>query len=279
MKKSTKKLLGTILATSLAICGTFGFSACGEDKVDEHAWGSEYSVQSAYAVAQDLGYTGSLEDFIATISGKDGADGKDGINGKDGADGKDGTNGKDGIDGVGVKTAYIDNDGNLIIELTNNTTVNCGNISVNSEMLQYRAIKEDGEITGYIVAGAGTVSDADIVIPDIFKGKPVTEIASRAFYVNSGNGGISYLTSVVIGNNITSIGVHAFGNCSTLTSITIPDSVVFIDNNAFYHCSGLTDITFNGTQEQWNAIEKGGSWNNFTGEYTVHCTDGDIAKE
>jgi hypothetical protein len=30
--------------------------------------------------------------------------------------------------------------------------------------------------------------------------------------------------------------------------------------------------------EQWNAISKGGSWNRNTGNYTVHCTDGDIGK-
>ena len=38
----------------------------------------------------------------------------------------------------------------------------------------------------------------------------------------------------------------------------------------------LTSITFNGTKAQWNAISKGYGWNFYTGNYTVHCTDGDM---
>ena len=37
-------------------------------------------------------------------------------------------------------------------------------------------------------------------------------------------------------------------------------------------------ITYTGTQAQWNAISKGSNWNYNTGSYTIHCTDGDIAK-
>ena len=53
----------------------------------------------------------------------------------------------------------------------------------------------------------------------------------------------SSLTSVVIGDSVTTIGEKAFYNCSSLTSIVIPDSVTSIGGSAFRYCSSLTVIT------------------------------------
>lgn len=52
-----------------------------------------------------------------------------------------------------------------------------------------------------------------------------------------------YLSSVTIGNNVTSIGSYAFFDCSNLTSITIPDSVTSIGDSAFEYCHSLSSIT------------------------------------
>lgn len=51
------------------------------------------------------------------------------------------------------------------------------------------------------------------------------------------------LTSVTIGNSVTSIGNGAFNNCFGLTSVTIPNSVTSIGSSAFSGCSGLTSVT------------------------------------
>ena len=73
----------------------------------------------------------TFTDGVITNLGKIvGTDGKDGVNGKDGINGKDG---KDGKDGLGIKGCRIDDGGDLIITLTDNTTLNAGNISAISD--------------------------------------------------------------------------------------------------------------------------------------------------
>ena len=173
----------------------------------------------------------------------------------------------------------------------------------------------DKDKNEYTIIGAVSETET-IVIPSTFNGLPITSIGNRAFSgcssltsVTIGNGvtsigedafrgcrsltsitipdsvtsigdsafwGCSSLTSITIPDSVTSIGDSAFDSCIKLTSITIPDSVTSISAYAFCDCSSLTDITFGGTKAQWNAIEKGSSWNSGTGNYTVHCTDGDI---
>ncbi len=83
---------------------------------------------------------------------------------------------------------------------------------------------------------------------------------------------------VTIPEGVTSIGEYAFSGCSSLTSITIPEGVKYIGDSAFSYCTSLTSITFNGTKAEWQAISKGYHWNYHTGNYTVYCTDGTIAK-
>ncbi len=51
------------------------------------------------------------------------------------------------------------------------------------------------------------------------------------------------ITSITIGEGVTSIGSKAFQSCTNLTSVTIGNSVTSIGNYAFYGCSGLTSVT------------------------------------
>lgn len=64
-----------------------------------------------------------------------------------------------------------------------------------------------------------------------------TTITYEAFYF------CNRLTSVDIGNGVTSIGYRSFGICSILTSVTIPNSVTIISDFAFTNCNRLTNIT------------------------------------
>ena len=75
---------------------------------------------------------------------------------------------------------------------------------------------------------------------------------------------------MIIPDTVTSISGWAFSNCTGLTEVVIPATVTEIFENAFCNCFSLTDISYAGTQEQWNAIQKGIDWDLDTGDYTIH---------
>lgn len=91
--------------------------------------------------------------------------------------------------------------------------------------------------------------EKNIVIPSEYNGKPVTEIS-----------------------------VMAFVSIKGLKSITIPDSVTKFGWLIISLCDDFTTINYQGTMEQWNAIEKQNGWVQNSGNVVIHCTDGDIAK-
>ena len=170
---------------------------------------------------------------------------------------------------------------------------NLASITVGENNTRYQSIdgnlySKDGTV---LLAYAIAKTDTSFIIPDF-----VTTVSNNAFY-HSQN-----LTSITIGNSVTSIGKWAFYHCSKLTNVTIPNSITRIDDSTFYqcaklanvtipnsvtsigdsvfrYCSKLTSITFEGTATQWNTVEKSDNWNAFTGEYTIYCTDGTIAKD
>ena len=118
--------------------------------------------------------------------------------------------------------------------------------------------------------GKGAFEDCtsltSVVIPD-----GVTSIGWYAF------DSCDSLASVTIGDGVTSIGWYAFYSCDSLASVVIPDSVTSIGSYAFYSCDSLTSITFEGTIEQWTAIEKHLTWNISAPATEVVCSDGSVS--
>lgn len=55
---------------------------------------------SAFEIAKENGFVGTIAEWLESLKGADGQPGKDGIDGKNGIDGKDGRDGADGRDGV-----------------------------------------------------------------------------------------------------------------------------------------------------------------------------------
>lgn len=64
--------------------------------------------------------------------------------------------------------------------------------------------------------------------------------------------------------------------CQNLETIYIPKSVSEISAYAFYDNENLKNIYFDGTKDQWKAIEKGYQWSYGVRDYTVYCVDGKI---
>jgi hypothetical protein len=102
----------------------------------------------------------------------------------------------------------------------------------------------------YVVVGIGTCTDKEIAIPAEYNGLPVLRI-----------------------------GDSAFQNCKQITKVYLPTSVKSFALAAFWGCSNIERFEYEGTIDQWLAINKNGdSWN--TGldkDCTVRCEDGVIA--
>ncbi len=74
-------------------------------------------------------------------------------------------------------------------------------------------------------------------VTSIVIGEEVTSIGNRAFYSFSG------LISIILSDSVTDIGAEAFGRCSLLKSFVLPNGVKTIGKNAFAECIRLSTIT------------------------------------
>lgn len=92
------------------------------------------------------------------------------------------------------------------------------------------------------------------------------EIASGTF-MNCSN-----LTSVDMGNSVTSIGQFAFSGCTGLQSIKIPSSVTSIAWRTFNGCSNLTSVTFENTSG-WYYAPTGSDFNSVSANVTNPSTN------
>ena len=99
--------------------------------------------------------------------------------------------------------------------------------NLNSDTKQAEVTSGDSEYNGSVVIPETVTYDG--------KTYNVTSIGDWAFF-NQG------LSSVTIGNNVTSIGTEAFVYCYNLESITIPKRVTSIGDDAFKGCGIVTSI-------------------------------------
>ena len=114
-----------------------------------------------------------------------------------------------------------------------------------TEGLQF-SLSDDG--TYYIVSGYEGDSP-DIYFSKTYNGKPVKEVSDLAFEGNT------IITTVMIPDSVTSIGIYAFSNCSSLTNITIPASVTSIGSFAFSGRSSLCEIYVSENNVNYKSVD------------------------
>ena len=112
-RDNMKKRFLLVLLTIILV-GCFALVACQFPVMpptdDDKGWGEVFTLETAYAEAQSLGYTGSLTDFLDSIRGKDGQ------------------NGEPGADGIGIKSVAVNSEGKLIVTLSNDIVIDCGSV-------------------------------------------------------------------------------------------------------------------------------------------------------
>ena len=115
--------------------GEMGATGAQGEKGDKGDQG-EQGIQGAQGEKGDKGDQGiqgvqgekgdAGADGASGQNGTNGINGKNGVNGQDGQNGQDGKDGQDGTAGRGIDNAMIDNDGYLILTMTDGTTINAG---------------------------------------------------------------------------------------------------------------------------------------------------------
>ncbi len=141
MKNKKGKFLAVLSLSAITAVSAGALAACG----DGGSSGEEdriLALNTIYAMAQEAGYTGTLDELVQKFKGDKG------------------DTGATGATGVGVQSATVNEEGKLILTLTNGNKVDCGNV-----------VGEQGEIgasgytpfindDGYWVVGDKTYGEA-----------------------------------------------------------------------------------------------------------------------
>ena len=78
---------------------------------------------------------------------------------------------------------------------------------------------------------------------------PVIAISRDAF------SGREKITDIVLPGSITRIPSWSFAGCTGLKRITIPKKIKYINEGTFDGCESLTDVYYEGSPEEWKAVE------------------------
>ena len=198
--------------------------------------------------------------------GDTGAQGPQGEQGIQGIQGIQGETGAQGLQGVGVTDAYISDDHHLILELSDDTTVDAGEIEKGHntwKTVTEATCTEEGEMqlvctvcdevleTKTIPATGHNYVDGECQNcgGECSVGLEYTLSADGKYYSVSGRGSCTD-TEIVIPNTYNGLPVKAIGitdaavfnGASTITSIVMPDSIERLSSRVFASMSSLKNV-------------------------------------
>ncbi len=104
---------------------------------------------------------------------------------------------------------------------------------------------------------------SEVVIPDSYNGKPITQISDVILYEFG-----SELKTVVFGDNVSVLPITLFYESSGLEKIYLGKKIGTIQSELEW-CPNLKDVYFNGTQEEWEALSEYGTPQRFA---NANCT-------
>ena len=196
-----------------------------------------------------------------------GEDGKDGKNGTDGLNGVDGKDGADGQNGVGIAKAAVNDSGDLMIRLTDDTLINAGQVAgKNGKDGRDGADGRDGRDGIDGVDGKDGRDGADgrdgrdgidgkDAIDHTLTSTSLFSADIQTYDANNDNDFIyedndsTHLkkytgnsTHVSIQSGVTTIGAGAFSGNTSIVSVEIPDTVLSIEAEAFKDCTALESV-------------------------------------
>lgn len=158
--------------------------------------------------------------------------------------------------GINKGTGWNLSASDYTVSCVDGTVKKDGTVQKTTAGLNFR-LNADGD--SYAVAGVGTATDTEIVIPSSYQGKPVTNILRSAFTHNEKIIGVimpdsvttvekqafqdcKALKNVTLSNNLALIDSDTFDDCESLESIFIPDGVTVIGERAFFECDKLSSV-------------------------------------
>lgn len=207
---------------------------------------------SAYELAVQEGFTGSLAEWLNSLKGadgKDGVDGKDGINGEDGADGRNGTDGKDGENGLSAYEIALKN----------------GFVGTESEWLASLKGKDGADGTSPEVSGFATTEYVDKRLSEILVILENLPTASTVTLFSYGNDVPEKYGSTIF----------------TIYQNGIQDLSSYIRNHKLF-CSAESGYALS-----YNQTDFGMGWSGLHGKHHAdhgqfrycHCDDGTVGRD